>query len=117
MNYRANQFYQAQELYDAVKKHYPTAEITSTGHSLGGALTQYVAVNNDIQGVTFSAPSVTNLLTDEQLEKLNNGEYDKQVINYVHPSDSVGAGALGEYKRHVGSTYYLNSDFQSANEA
>lgn len=117
MNYRANQFYQAQKLYDAVKKQYPTAEITSTGHSLGGALTQYVAVNNGIQGVTFSAPSVTNLLTDEQLEKLNNGEYDKQIINYVHPSDSVGAGALGEYKRHVGSTYYVNLDFQSANEA
>lgn len=111
-----NQFHQAEKLYLDVKKQYPNAQITATGHSLGGALTQFVAARNGISGVTFSAPSVTNLLSDDLLKKVNNGEFDKQIVNYVHPSDSVGAGPLSEYGRHVGSTYYLGSDFATANE-
>ena len=113
--YENNQFHQAEELYIAVKKQYPDAQITATGHSLGGALTQFVAARNGISGVTFSAPSVTNLLSDDLLKKINNGEFDKQIVNYVHPSDSVGAGPLSEYGRHVGSTYYLGSNFDTAN--
>ncbi|MDR0267623.1 hypothetical protein [Paenibacillus sp.] len=114
--YNNNQFHQAEKLYNAVKREYPDAQITATGHSLGGALTQFVAARNGISGVTFSAPSVTNLLSDELVAKVNNGEFDKQIINYVHPSDSVGAGPFSEYDRHVGSTYYLGSNFTTANE-
>ncbi len=116
IEYENNQFHQAEELYEAVKKQYPNAEITATGHSLGGALTQFVAVRNGISGVTFSAPSVTNLLSDELLEQVNNGDFDQQIVNYVHPSDSVGAGPFSEYKRHIGSTYYIGNDFDSANQ-
>jgi len=115
IQYENNQFHQAEELYNAVKKQYPDAQITATGHSLGGALTQFVSARNGISGVTFSAPSVTNLLSDDLLKKINNGEFDKQIVNYVHPSDSVGAGPLSEYGRHVGSTYYLGSNFDTAN--
>lgn len=117
VEYKNNQFHQAEALYEAVKEQYPNARISATGHSLGGALAQFVAARNDISGVTFSAPSVTNLLSDDLLEKVNNGDFDKQIINYVNPSDSVGAGFISEYERHIGSTYYIGSDFQTANQS
>lgn len=115
IQYENNQFHQAEELYEAVQKEYPGADISLTGHSLGGGLAQYVAARQDLPAVTYSAPSTLNSLSDELAAKVNNGEFDDQIINYVHPSDSVGAGGIDEYDRHIGSTYYLGSDFETAN--
>lgn len=115
IQYENNQFHQAEELYDAVKDAYPNADISLTGHSLGGGLAQYVAARQDLPAVTYSAPSTLNSLSDELAAKVTNGDFDHQIINYVHPSDSVGAGGVGEYDRHIGSTYYLGSDFDTAN--
>lgn len=115
IQYENNQFHQAEELYDAVKDAYPNADISLTGHSLGGGLAQYVAARQDLPAVTYSAPSTLNSLSDELAAKVENGDFDDQIINYVHPSDSVGAGGLSEYDRHIGSTYYLESDFATAN--
>ncbi|SMF91542.1 Putative lipase essential for disintegration of autophagic bodies inside the vacuole [Paenibacillus uliginis N3/975] len=115
IQYENNQFHQAEELYDAVKKAYPNSDISLTGHSLGGGLAQYVAARQDLPAVTYSAPSTLNSLSDELVAKVENGDFDNQIINYVHPSDSVGAGGLEEYDRHIGSTYYLGSDFDTAN--
>ena len=55
--------------------------------------------------MTYSAPSVTNLLDDVSLAKVNEGYYDGKVVNVVDPNDSVGAGGIVEYDRHVGSTF------------
>lgn len=113
--YENNQFHQAEELYAAVQKEYPNADISLTGHSLGGGLAQYVAVRQDIPAVTYSAPTSLNLLADDLADQVRNGDFDSKIINYVHPSDSVGAGPFGEYERHVGSTYYIGNDFDGAN--
>ncbi|PZT53251.1 lipase family protein [Paenibacillus silvae] len=115
IDWQNNQFHEAEVLYEQVKAKYPDASISLTGHSLGGGLAQYVAARQDLPAMTYSAPSVTNLLDDASLAKVNEGYYDKKVINIVHPNDSVGAGGLLEYDRHVGSTYYKGQDFDSAN--
>ncbi|MDR6725625.1 hypothetical protein J2W91_004127 [Paenibacillus amylolyticus] len=110
-----NQFHQAEELYETVQKAYPDSEISLTGHSLGGGLAQYVAARHDLSGMTYSAPSVMNLLDDVSLAKVNEGLFDNKMYNVVHPSDSVGAGGISEYDRHVGQTVYKGQDFETAN--
>lgn len=115
IDWQNNQFHQAEVLYEQIKSKYPDASISLTGHSLGGGLAQYVAARQDFPAMTYSAPSVTNLLDDASLAKVNEGYYDKKVVNIVHPNDSVGAGGISEYDRHVGSTYYKGQDFDSAN--
>jgi pimeloyl-ACP methyl ester carboxylesterase len=115
MDWENNQFHQAEELYEAVKAAYPDSDISLTGHSLGGGLAQYVAARQDVSGMTYSAPSVTNLLDDVSLSKVNEGHFDNKMVNVVHPNDSVGAGGISEYDRHVGSTVYKGQDFDTAN--
>ncbi|MEI2281643.1 lipase family protein [Paenibacillus polysaccharolyticus] len=115
MSWENNQFHQAEELYEVVQKTYPDSDITVTGHSLGGGLAQYVAARNDVSGMTYSAPSVMNLLDDASIAKVNEGYFDNKILNVVHPNDSVGAGGLVEYDRHVGVTVYKGQDFESAN--
>ncbi len=115
MDWENNQFHQAEELYEAVKEAYPDSDISLTGHSLGGGLAQYVAARQDVSGMTYSAPSVTNLLDDVSLSKVNEGHFDNKMVNVVHPNDSVGAGGISEYDRHVGSTVYKGQDFDTAN--
>lgn len=114
-SYKHNQFRQADVLVRRVKEEYPEYGVTLTGHSLGGGLAQYAGAKNDVGAVTYSAPSVTNLLPDKLAEKAKSGEFDDKIINYVHPNDSIGAGALQEYDSHVGSTYYIGEDFRTAN--
>ncbi|MDP4144911.1 MAG: hypothetical protein Q8936_10600 [Bacillota bacterium] len=111
-----SQFTKADQLFKAVKIDYPSADISLTGHSLGGALAQYVAGKNNIYAVTYSAPSVVDLLPKELSKKAYAGVFDDKIINYVNPKDPIAAGAFSEYTRHVGSTYYIDSNYKDANE-
>ncbi|BFH59712.1 hypothetical protein [Paenibacillus azoreducens] len=113
--YQNNQFTQAQNLYDAVKKEYPTAEISTTGHSLGGAEAEYVAVMNGLNSVSFNAPNIVHLLPDDLQDKSKSGEFRKTNIAYVNPKDSVGSG-ISSSDRHVGETYHINSNYTDANK-
>ncbi|WP_418040471.1 lipase family protein [Paenibacillus xylanilyticus] len=115
MDWENNQFHQAEELYETVQLAYPNSDISLTGHSLGGGLAQYVAARHDVSGMTYSAPSVMNLLDDVSLAKVNEGQFDNKMVNVVHPNDSVGAGGISEYERHVGLTVYKGQDFDTAN--
>jgi hypothetical protein len=56
-----------------------------------------------------------DLLPSDLKDKAENGEFDNQIVNYVHPKDSVGVGWFGEHERHVGSTYYIGSRFEVEN--
>lgn len=78
IDWENNQFHQAEVLYEQVKAKYPDESISLTGHSLGGGLAQYVAARQDLSAMTYSAPSVTNLLDDASLAKVNEGYYDKK---------------------------------------
>lgn len=115
VQYSTNQFRRADQLVDVLKEKYPDAEISLTGHSLGGALAQYAAAKHQVEAVTYSAPSVMNLLPDDLAKQAEQGKFDELITNYVNPKDAIGAGALSEYERHVGSTYYIGDDYATAN--
>jgi|GEM_PF-1400612 len=112
--YQNNQFVQAMNLFDKVKEAYPEAKISTTGHSLGGAQAEYVAIRNGISSASYNPPSIVHLLPDDLQEKVRNGEYLKTNVAYVHPGDSVGSGVKSA-EQHVGATYYINSTFEDAN--
>ncbi|MBM7645071.1 hypothetical protein JOD45_001282 [Scopulibacillus daqui] len=107
-----DQFTQADNLVKDVKKKYPSAKISVTGHSLGGALAQYTAANHDLEGVTFNAPDITNTLPKDLQKEVKEGKFNGKVTNYVNPKDWIGSGYIKEFKQHVGSTYYINSPYK-----
>nr|WP_228101503.1 hypothetical protein [Paenibacillus donghaensis] len=110
------QLYQAEDYASALKKKYKDMDFTLTGHSLGGANAQYAAAYTGLSAVTFSAPSVMGSLTGGAKRRAEAGELDSQIINYAHPGDLIASGALGGYDRHVGSTYYIDSNYEDAND-
>ncbi len=110
-----SQFTDGVEFAKEIEKKYPNAKISLTGHSLGGAIASYTAALVNMEAVTYSSPSVMDILPDDIKEKAESGQYDTKIINYVHPQDSVGAGYISEYKRHIGSTYYIGSRFKIEN--
>ncbi|PZT53241.1 lipase family protein [Paenibacillus silvae] len=112
--YQNNQFVQAMNLFEKVKEEYPTADISTTGHSLGGAQAEYVAIRNGVSSTSYNPPSIVHLLPDDLQEKVQNGDYLKTNVAYVHPGDTVGSGVKNA-DQHVGSTYYINSTFEEAN--
>ncbi|MCM3598499.1 hypothetical protein M4D55_22320 [Metabacillus idriensis] len=113
--HQKNQFRQSENLVAAVKEKYPNANISVTGHSLGGALASYSAAMTDVNAVTFNSPSVVELLPKEKQKQVAEGKFDKQIVNYVHPRDSISAGAFKPYERHIGSTYYIGTLYEYEN--
>ncbi len=85
----------AQNFYKNVKDAYPEAEITLTGHSLGGGLAQVVASENGLSAATFNAPGM----------QTENGETSDRIVNYVNMNDPVGS-----YREHIGETRYFLPD-------
>ncbi|MEK4363290.1 hypothetical protein MKX68_12570 [Paenibacillus sp. FSL M8-0212] len=113
--YENNQFYQADQLYISVRKEYPQAEISTTGHSLGGALAQYVSVRNNLSSTTYNPASIRAVVSDDILKKIDAGEYDKKNTAYVNPGDGVGAGFFNSSTRHAANTIMINKTYEEAN--
>ncbi|GAB6991651.1 lipase family protein [Paenibacillus pini] len=111
-----NQLYQSEDYANKMKDKYKELDFSLTGHSLGGGNAQYAAAYTGLTAVTFSAPSVIASLTPEARSKAEKGEFDSQIVNFVHPKDIVGSGTMGGFDLHVGSTYYINSNYEDANK-
>jgi hypothetical protein len=80
------------------------ARISLTGHSLGGALAQYMAIRaKGCHAETFGAPGIMDALGELK------GEYDPryfyQVVNHIARSDMFGM-----YGRHLGMTRLYSID-------
>ncbi|PYE47308.1 hypothetical protein HUB98_19485 [Paenibacillus barcinonensis] len=112
----ANQMYHSENYANRMKDKYSDLNFSLTGHSLGGGDAQYASAYTGLPAVTFSAPSVMGNLTPEMRRRVEAGELDGQVTNYASPGDLVASGALGGYDRHVGSTYYIDSNYADAND-
>ena len=83
------------EFYDKVAENYEGIDITITGHSLGGALAQYVASLKQEPAITFEAPGID----------IPSGGTIENIINYVNMNDPVGS-----YREHIGETRYYIAD-------
>ncbi|WP_426333397.1 lipase family protein [Paenibacillus silvae] len=110
-----NQLYEAEDYVKEMQKKYPEASFTLTGHSLGGGNAQYAAVYTGLEAVTFSAPTVVATLTPEMQRKAEEGGFDRQVTNFIHPGDFIASGMLGGYERHVGSTFVIDQNYDEFN--
>ena len=81
------------------------ANISFTGHSLGGALAMFMGSATGHSAVTFCAPGIANI-----------GDYTYNIVNFVNINDPVGC-----YKnsQHIGLTlyyYYENSNIIDAHK-
>jgi hypothetical protein len=111
-----NQLYEAEDYAKEMMKKHKDLDFSLTGHSLGGGNAQYAAAYTGLSAVTFSAPSVMGSLSYGAKRKAEDGEFDSQIINYAHPGDIIASGTFGGYDRHVGSTYYIDSNYEEANK-
>jgi hypothetical protein len=76
-------FKQAQQKFDLVKTKYPDANITTTGHSLGGGLAHYVGKNNNVKSFIFNA-------APSGLQDVENTPENASTL-YRHPDDPVSS--------------------------
>ena len=92
-------FKRALNLFDDVRKDFPTEQITVTGHSLGGALGQHVAGNRITHAYTFNAgagplqiggtPLATNFITGtDSISKMV--QYQKRGKSITHNPRDTG---------------------------
>lgn len=88
----AYQFYNAAAYYVTQILGDTSAQISLTGHSLGGALAQVIASNNNLAATTFNAPGMAYCA----------GQHTSQINNYVIMNDYVG-----NLRSHAGDTYYI----------
>ncbi|MBB6023375.1 hypothetical protein HNR77_004475 [Paenibacillus sp. JGP012] len=113
--YKDTQFYQAEELYKTVKKEYPTADITTTGHSLGGGLAEYVAARNDLSAVTYDPANILPVLSDDIIKKIDNGDFKNKIYSISHPGDVVSSGVMSA-RKNVGTGVFIDKTYDEANQ-
>ena len=98
------QFKDANEFYEQIRKENPDSIILVTGHSLGGSLAQLIASKHkDTNAVTYNAHGVDKIVNSE------NSEHDfsdnQNCYNYIIKGDIVSNSS-----KHVGLTTVLKND-------
>ena len=87
----------AQDKFNNVKDKYPNANITTTGHSLGGSLGYYIGKKNDVRSYIFNAGSSPfDAVTDTGLTHNENN-----VSTHYHVTGDLVGGSkalLGSHK-------------------
>lgn len=104
-----NQFVEYEDFVNETVKKYNPKDYSFTGHSLGGALAQYVGTLHDKRTVTYSAAKAYRLLPKEIQEKVKSGYYDDKIVNYKHEYDPVGHVPLGEL---IGRQLFVKSNLK-----
>ena len=81
-------FKESQDKYDLVKQQFPDANITLTGHSLGGSLAYFIGKSNDVKSYIFNAgSSPLDFITETGIKNTDNNVS----THYYIPGDVVGA--------------------------
>ena len=80
-----NQYVDAQDFYEEIKKDFPNKEIVFTGHSLGGSLAQLIGNKTGCETVTFNAYGVAdfadNIYSSRPLNIRNYGNINDTTFN------------------------------------
>lgn len=101
------QLEQAVEFYDQVAGLADVREVHVTGHSLGGALAQKVALGRRCRTVAFNGPGVLQIASVAEHWHHLRGVYEELIVNYVEVGDIfVGNNPLF---RHPGKVVRLDS--------
>lgn len=92
LTFTDSQLKTAQQFYDDIKKQYPDAVLTTTGHSLGAYLALVIGAENRVPATTFNGPDPIRGMSEAAVSwvKSNNPMYNNYRIRY----DVIGnAGA------------------------
>ena len=84
------QFTEAEKFVDKVCSSHSHSGYTYTGHSLGGALAQYMTYKTGHNSTTFNAPGVANLVESVVGHKIDYAYYKDKSTNYANESDFIG---------------------------
>ncbi|MGQ7661029.1 lipase family protein, partial [Streptococcus suis] len=79
-----SQLISAQKFYDDIKKQYPDALLTTTGHSLGAYIAIVIGAENRLPATTFNGPDPIRVMSEAAIEwvKANNQMYNNYRIRY-----------------------------------
>lgn len=89
------------KVYDQVKRDYPNSDVTVTGHSLGGSLSQIVSSVRGCEAVTFNAYGTKDMFENSANIK------EENIVNYVNEWDSI---TMSNAENHVGETYAVKGE-------
>ncbi len=108
LNRRPFQTNAAIDLYNQAKILFPDANITVTGHSLGGSLAQIVSAHTGVPAVTFNAYGTADILAKEGF----NNPYVLNIKNYGNPEDPIFGVSC---TKQPGRTFFTNTDLNPDN--
>lgn len=93
------------KVYDQVKQDYPNSDVTVTGHSLGGSLSQIVSSVRGCDAVTFNAYGTKDMFKDPNNIKEDN------IVNYVNEWDGI---TMVNGENHIGEIYSIPNIAQNS---
>ncbi|GGC95738.1 lipase family protein [Enterococcus wangshanyuanii] len=104
----SNQFLGYEDFVNETLSQFKPKNYDFTGHSLGGALAQYMAVLKNKNAVTYAAARAYRILPKDYQVKVDAGEYDNQIIDYRHSWDPVGYIPKG---KRIGKCFLVDSEY------
>ena len=84
------QFVDAENFVMPILRSNPDVKCSFTGHSLGGAIAQYMTYRTIYKSVTFNAPGIGEVIESATGDKIDYEFYKDIATNYANESDIVG---------------------------
>ena len=84
------QFVDAEKFVMSILRSNPDVKCSFTGHSLGGAIAQYMTYRTIYKSVTFNAPGIGEVIESATGDKVDYEFYKDIATNYANESDIVG---------------------------